>query len=151
VPDFEVRGSRDLALLGRRLKDVGRGDLRRELLRGIRTAGREALPDVRQSAYRTLPRRGGLAERVGKQAYSVQTRLSLGNASVRLVGRGMKELRDIDSGRLRHPVWGDRSRWVQQEVTPGFWSKPLQRRRPKMQAQIEQVMYGIARKVTRRF
>lgn len=151
MPDFEVRGSADLARLGRGLKDAGQGGLRKELQKRIRGAVKPAIPDVRQSAYRTLPKRGGLAERVGKQAYGIRTLLGGAGASVRLAGRGMKELRDIDRGRLRHPVWGNRDVWVGQQVTPGFFSNAVERRAPGIRKEIEQAMTDVARKAGRRF
>jgi hypothetical protein len=148
MSDFEVRGAHELQALALRLKKAGDGELRKQLLREIRGSARKAIPDVRQSAYRTLPKRGGLAERVGKQAYAVQTRLSASSASVRLAGKGMKELRDIDSGRLRHPVYGNRKIWKAQSVPPGFFSGAIERRAPSIRRDIEKAMGDIARKVT---
>jgi hypothetical protein len=148
MADFEVRGAHELQALAERLKEAGEGELRKELLREIRGSAKKAIPDVRQSAYRTLPKRGGLAERVGKQAYAVQTRLSGSSASVRIVGKGMKELRDIDAGRLRHPVFGDREKWKAQSVTPGFFSGAIERRAPSIRRDIEKAMGNIAHKVT---
>lgn len=148
MADFELRGANELHVLAERLHEAGRGDLRKELLRGIRGSAKKAIPDIRQSAYRTLPRRGGLAERVGQQAYGVQTRLAGSSASVRLAGKGMKELRDIDAGRLRHPVFGDRKTWSQQSVTPGFFSNAVARRAPSIRKDIEKAMGNIANRVT---
>lgn len=148
MADFEVRGAQQLQVLAERLKKAGEGELRKQLLREIRGSAKKAIPDVRQSAYRTLPRRGGLAERVGNQAYAVQIRLGGSSASVRIAGKGMKELRDIDAGRLRHPVFGDRKRWKAQAVTPGFFSDPINRRAPSIRKDIEKAMGGIAHKVT---
>lgn len=148
MADFEVRGSHDLAVLAQRLKAAGNGELRRQLLRSIRGSARKAIPDIRQSALETLPKRGGLAARIADQAYGVQTRLGGSSASVRLAGKGMKELRDIDAGRLRHPVYGDRGRWVTQSVTPGFFSNPIERRAPRIRRDIQNAMGDIARKVT---
>lgn len=148
MADFELRGANQLHVLAERLREAGRGDLRKELLRGIRGSAKKAIPDIRQSAYRTLPRRGGLAERVGQQGYGVQTRLAGSSASVRLAGKGMKELRDIDAGRLRHPVFGDRKTWSQQSVTPGFFSNAVARRAPSIRKDIEKAMGNIANRVT---
>lgn len=150
VADFEVRGSAELARLARGLKEAGNGGLQRELRRRIRAAVKPVIPDVRQSAYRTLPKRGGLAERVGKQAYGIRTALGSG-ASVRLAGRGMKELRDIDRGRLRHPVFGNRKVWKAQAVTPGFFSDAVERRAPKIRGEIAKAVGDVARQASRRF
>lgn len=149
-PFVEVRGSRQLAALAARLKAEGRGDLRRELLRRIRSASKPALQDIPQSAYRTLPRRGGLAERVGKQAYSLRSRLAGASASVSITGRGMKELLDINRGRLRHPLFGNRDHWFGQQVEPGFFEDPIERRAPQIRREIEKAMTDVGRRVSRR-
>jgi hypothetical protein len=128
--DFEVRGSRELHVLAQRLAEAGRGDLRKELLREIRGSAKKAIPAIRLSASRLRPPRRA-CRTCRQQAYVVQTRLAGSSASVRLVGKGMKELRDIDAGRLRHPVFGDRERWVAQSVTPGFFSRRSRVARPR--------------------
>jgi hypothetical protein len=126
----------------------GTGDLRKELLREIRGSAKKAIPDVRASAGRTLPKRGGLAARVAEQPYAVRTSLAASGAAVKIIGQGMKELRDIDAGRLRHPVYGNREVWKAQSVTPGFFSKAIARRAPFIRRDIQNAMGDIARKVT---
>lgn len=143
MADFEIRASRDLLALAQRLKEADR-PLRNELLRRVRTAGQAAIPDVRKSALETLPRRGGLAERVAGQVYRVQASYAGAGTRVRIAGQGMKELDDIDAGRLRHPVWGNRTVWRQQSVKPGFFSETIRRRTPKIRTEIERGMAEVA-------
>jgi hypothetical protein len=145
MADFEVRGSADLKRVAREIKAAGDGRLRREMLRGIRDAVKPGIPAIRESAASTLPKRGGLADRVASQPFSVRTSLAAGKVSV--VGKGMKELKDIDAGRVRHPVYGDRSRWAQQAVTPGFFTKPLERRAPSIRAGVLRAVSDVARKI----
>lgn len=146
---FSVRGSDELTTLARRLKDAGSGDLRKELLAGIREAGKKVIPEIREAAQDTLPRSGGLAERVASQAYATRTSLALSGAKVSIVGRGMKELGDIDRGRLRHPVYGNRDTWSQQAVKPGFFSVTIAKRAPLIRKDIENALDDIAHKLTR--
>jgi hypothetical protein len=147
--DFKVEGTKQLTTLARRLKEAGDGQLRRELLAGIRKSGRKILPDIPQSAYRTLPRRGGLADRVARQKFALRTSLSGSSASVRIGATGMKELRDINRGRLRHPLFGNRDHWYQQQIEPGFFDEPIERRAPDVRREIQQVMNDVARKITK--
>lgn len=146
---FRVRGSDELAQLARRLKDAGDGDLRKELLSSIREAGKKTIPDIRDAAQNTLPKSGGLADRVASQGYAVRTSLALSGAKVSIVGRGMKELGDIDRGRLRHPVYGNRSTWSQQSVTPGFFSRTLEKQATSIRKDIEKALDDIGRRLTR--
>lgn len=143
----EIRGGKNLARIARDLKEAGEGGLRRELLRGVRQSTRTAIPDVEAAALEVLPKRGGLAARVATQKFASRTSLSGSVARVRIVGEGMKELRDIDAGRLRHPVWGNRKVWKGQRVVPGFFSHTLEKKAPKIRRDIDQVMRDVSRKI----
>lgn len=147
--EFEVV-SRDLANLSRALKDVGGGEMRKLLLRRVRAAGKAAIPDVRQAALSELPKSGGLAALVASRSYGVRSSYAGAGASVRIVGNGMKGLRSIDSGTVRHPVFGNRSTWVAQPVRPGFFSGTLASRAPAMRNEIEQVVADVRREIDRR-
>jgi hypothetical protein len=159
VAEFEIRSSQSLAALGRRLAVAGDGRLRRQLLTPIRTSVQEAIPAVRESARTTLPRRGGLADEVAGVAYGVRLSLAASGGRVSFVGRGMKEIRDIDGGNLRHPTFArftsggavgrGKGEWHAQKVTPGFASKPLTKQVPKIRFKIELAMQRTAEEITR--
>ena len=149
MPDYGVRGGENLARIARELRETGSGGLRRELLRGVRASARTAIPDVELAALDHLPRRGGLAARVAAQRYAVRASLTGDRARVRIIGQGMRELRLIDQGMVRHPAWGTRSRWVLQTrgITPGFFTGTLRQRAPEVRRQIDQVMRDIKVKI----
>lgn len=145
MADFEIRGGDDLKRVARELKAAGDGQLRRDLLRGIRESVKPGIPEVRASAASTLPKRGGLADRVAGQQYAVRTSLAAGRVSV--LGKGMKELIDIDKGKLRHPLFGNREKWIGQSVEPGFFTKPLEARGPSIRTAVLKVISDVARKI----
>lgn len=146
--DFEIRGSADLQRVARELKEIGDGQLRRDLLRRIRDAAKPGIEDVRQSAREKLPSSGGLAERVASQTYAIRTSTAGQGGKVSLTGKGMKGLSSIDSGQVRHPVYGSDT-WVTQAVTPGFFSEPLLRRAPVIRDGIEAVIKDIDHQIDR--
>lgn len=145
--DFQVRASRNLQVLAQRLKETDR-PMRNQLLRHVRVAAQAAIPDIREAAREQLPQGGGLADRVADQAYRVQASYAGAGARVRIAGLGMKELRDIDSGRLRRPVFGNRQIWKQQSVQPGFFTKTIANRAPKIRAEIVRAADDVARSIT---
>lgn len=149
--NFEVRGSADLAALSRRLKEAGEGGLRRQLLAGVRGSAKRAVPSVRVSAKALLPEEGGLGERVAEQPFVVRATYAGSGAKARILGQGMRELKDIDAGRVRKPLFADRSHWYQQAVRPGFFRIPLLARQPFFRRDVQQVMQDVARQITRRF
>lgn len=119
-----------------------------EVARAARLAGGKILPDMRKqlgklgrpakkeaqnSALKTLPRSGGYAETLSR-SLRIRTRVDTGytTASIDIatyaVGRGQRRMiRQVNRGRLRHPVHGHRRRaWVDQKVRAGFWDRAMQ-------------------------
>lgn len=86
---------------------------------------------VAQRAATILPRRGGLAARVAQLDLTVR-RSSQGAA---LIGRSKYDIKSIDGGLVRHPVYGHHP-LVAQTVRPGFWSEPIAASESDLQARI---------------
>lgn len=52
----------------------------------------------------------------------------------------------IESGRVRHPVFGNRRRWATQWARPsGWWSRTVQSGTPRMRAEVERVLADVRR------
>lgn len=151
MADFEVRGANQLEEVARRLKAAGAGDLRKELLAGIRAANKPVIAEIRASARENLPKSGGLAALIASSSYGTRTRTSGNSVGVQIRGtsRSVKGLRALNAGRLRHPVFGNRSTWVEQSVTPGFFSKPIEKSKEELRHGIETVLADIAKRIER--
>lgn len=149
--DVSVSGQRDLRRLAERLHQAGSPvGIRREVTKALNKATEPAKDAVAQSALDILPHSGGLAELVASARISTRTTLRGSNPSVRLTGRlSGHDLRAIDRGRLRHPVFGNRGAWVTQNVPPGFWTKPLERNARRTRLEVVFAMRAVARMVTR--
>lgn len=155
VDDISVRGSEDLEALARRLKDAGETELRKELLRGIRASNKATILKIRESALANLPRRGGLAELVAKSQIGTRASLSGSKVGVRIRGlnKSVRGLNSMNAGAIRHPVFadGEKSRdewtWVNQRVTPWFFTKPIEHDLPHIRTSIQRVMADVARKI----
>ena len=142
----EVRGAEQLAELSKRLKQLGDKDLQRELSKGITQAMKPVRPALRKSARETLPRKGGLNKRVARA--KITTRRN--RQGVRLQAGGPRsQVDELDKGRFRHPVFGDRSEWVYQPVKPGWWTRPTDDLRDDVQRELFAVMNRIAKKIDR--
>jgi hypothetical protein len=146
-----VTGADDLERLGRQLKDIGDKELRRDLLRGIQRATRPLKDDIKDSARRNLPRRGGLNEWVANQG-KVSTRTSTAgrNVGVRVVAdKKGSDLAAINRGRLRHPVFGNRKVWVTQLVPPGWFDQGTEDGAVRTQRELVEVFDDIAERLER--
>lgn len=129
-------GAVQLRALGAKLQAAGAGGLRRELLTGIRQGGAPLVEDVREAARTILPHGGGLNEYVANSPIAVRTRLT-GAVGIRIVNtksgasKGGTASFGSDTGRVRHPVFGHMDRWATTNVTPGWFSKTLERKAPE--------------------
>lgn len=151
--DITVRGAEKLAKLAGAVQQYA-PELRKELLREIRTGVRPLLPKIRNEATETLPSRGGLAGIVADAQYVVRTRTSGKQVGVRVEGRlPGHDLRSIDRGNLRHPVFaraGRRRTWVGQRVAQGFFSRPANYAKPDLQGAVIEAMEKVATTIERK-
>lgn len=144
-----VRGAEKLEALGKRFKAAGGPALRRELLRGIRESNKPTIARIRESAADKLPHAGGLAEEVSSNRIGTRTRLTGRSAGVRITMTGRISLSSLNAGRLRHPVFGNRSVWVQQTVPAHWYDDPVHEDLPQIRKKIDGVMKDVARKIER--
>jgi hypothetical protein len=141
-----VDGAKRFTALAKRLKAYNDKALRSEFYKGISRAAKPLIADVRASFRDRLPKRGGLAERVAKSKISAKRRMSGRSAGVRIVGTNNYDLGSINRGRVRHLVYGHKP-WINQKVQSNTWTDPLEAGAPVVEAQLEQVMYDVARKI----
>jgi tape measure domain-containing protein len=102
----EIKGADQLAALSKRLKELGDKDLSREFSRAITAATKPLVQDLRQSARETLPKRGGLNERVAKSQIRTQRRASSRTQGVRVVAKNPYVLARLDQGMSAIRVFG---------------------------------------------
>jgi hypothetical protein len=118
---FSVGGVDKFNALMLRLKD-GDKQVRLAFLRAVRAAVAPLKDSVKSSALELLPKRGGLAAKIAASKYGIRT--SATTVSFQTVSPF--EIKTIDQGIVRHPVFGHPIKWVSEPVTPGFWSKPAE-------------------------
>jgi hypothetical protein len=132
--------ARDFAQLGRQLKAAPK-ELTKQLRREMRAEAKPTIQDIKSYARAILPNRGGLADRVAGQSYGLRSTFTTKGVGIKFAATmRMKSLKDIDAGRLRHPVFGNRKKWVQQSVTPGFFTGPIEDDVPRLRAAMLKAM-----------
>lgn len=144
-----MRGAEQFLALSKRCKAVA-PELRKELNKGVRKAVKPVTAATRAEARKILPRSGGLADRVARapQRARIRTGSSAG-VSIVVGGKGAAA-RSTDEGTVRHPVFGNKSAWVVQSVTPGWFTEPAKAEAPAVRDEIKTVMDDVARKVAGR-
>lgn len=167
----QIAGTGQLIELSRRLRAAGGPRLKANLARRIRRAAEPLKSDMQQT-IRSLPIRaeprkpkkhGGpspttrplRATIAGAVRISVRTsgspgaRVWLDRSLLPTDLRGVPSALNDSSGRLRHPVFGNRKRWVNQWVTPPmWWDKTVQKHTPRMRAEVERVVADVRRQIS---
>lgn len=147
--DISIEGADRLADVARRLKETGDQDLRKELYRGINRATTPLKNAAKDAARSELPKRGGLNEFVASARLSTSSRGG-NNPGVRITARKAgHDVRAIDRGRVRHPVFGNRGVWVNQQIKPGWFTKTLEDGAPVVRRELVDVLDNVARRLAR--
>lgn len=149
--EVEFRNLQQFATLAKALGGAGK-DLKKELRKGLNKAVKPLGVKTKQGIGRYLP--SGYAPTL-KRAFRASTSIRLtGNPSVTIKGRAkgrrkQREIRAMDKGVLRHPVFGNRQVWVAQKVRPGFWSDPMREGGPAVRAEAANVIAETNAKIVR--
>lgn len=150
MTEIIVRGAEDFLKLSKALKAAGRTELRRELNKRMRRAARPLIPLARDEARRVLPHAGGLAEQVAHAPMRVQVRTGTQTAGVRIVvGRDRSGARAANQGVIRHPVFGNRERWVDQAVPPHWFDGAMARNAPHVRPEILRAVESVMQEIVR--
>lgn len=148
--DIKITGGMEMQALGRKIRAAGEGGnlIRKELLKEIRAEGPAIRTKVRASARESMPKRGGLNDWLAGVRVSMATSTTGNRVGVRVKGaKGKHDIKAINRGRLRHPVYGHRDRWKTQSIEPGFFDKPIAAMAPELRASVRAAMDAAARKL----
>jgi len=84
----------------------------------------------------------------------IRTKRSTGkNPGLRLVGKAKtpegkdRDLASLNRGRLRHPLYGNRKHWYDQQVSPGWWDEPLLESAPQAREEIVKALDDVAKRM----
>lgn len=148
--DVRVDAS-DIDNLIRSIRKHGdRRALERELRAGLNRATKPVRGQLVEIIPAALPQRGGLAEQMKSKTTSRISAKSgkYAGVSMRFASRG-HDIRTLTGKRLRHPVYGNRSAWVDQTagVEPTVFVGEFEKQTPAIQRDIARVMEDVARKV----
>jgi hypothetical protein len=145
----EVVGANQLADLAKRLRGADKV-YRKELRIGLNRATKPLKDDVKDRMPLFMP--DGYAK-VMQRSFKPKTQIRTGGtAAVRItaLAKGRHKNRDVrglDRGTLRHPLWGNRDYWYAQKITAGFWSTPMRDGGPKVRAEVLDVIRTVNRRI----
>lgn len=163
-----ITGTGQLLDLQRKLRAAGNERLRANMQRRIRRAAEPLRDDLQQSIRhlnlrsegRKRGRPGGPSPttRPFRATIASAIRISVrntGSPGARVwVDRGALPpditngvVTRLNEGRLRHPTYGNRRRWSQQNATPGWWDKTVRKHTPRMEREVARVLDDVRRRL----
>jgi hypothetical protein len=144
----------ELEALAFRLRRAGDGGLVREVTRAMRDAVVPVQDEIRAGLGPLLPNRYAAALDADLRL-GVNVRTNDRNPGVSVTGQSRsraRKLRNLDEGRLTHPVFGNREEWRTQEepsVQPGFFTGPAEAGGPRVRRAIEKALEDVAGKAVK--
>jgi len=138
-----------------RLRRAGQDGLARELTAAMRR-GVEPVPgQIRDGLRPHLPDRYAADLAAGMEIRTITRSGSAAADAVvsvyaKAAGKARK-LKNLDEGRLTHPLFGDREHWytqvgAAQGVQPGWFTGPAEAAAPRVRAELEQALADVAAK-----
>jgi hypothetical protein len=147
--DARVEGAEQLVALARAVKATGDGQLRKDMLAGLRKAAKPIADAVKNDYRDGLPKTGGLNEFVASARIAPRTRTSGKNAGLRIVAtKSGHDMQAIESGLIRHPTYGHQP-YVSQSVEAGLGEKGVQKAAPEATRDIEASMQDTLSRIRR--
>lgn len=135
-----VVGWEQFITTGQRLENV---DIRGALDDAITKAAQPLPERLRASALSTLPKRGGLAATVAGSRIQVSG-ASGAEAGARVTVDSRYNVAGMDEGRVVHPLFGDRRHWYTQQITPRWFTTPIEAAQPGIEAAVNDSMERVA-------
>jgi hypothetical protein len=149
----------DLRQLGEAYKDADKV-IQKRLRTGLQAAAKPLAERVIREGAEKMPSRGGLRARIASSRPGVTASLAAKSASVsvRITNRQKDAMGVYDSGKIRHPVFGEKrlrissggelsSAWVQQTVPSGAFSDAFKRGAPEALAKVRLEMDKALREI----
>jgi len=144
----------ELEALAFRLRRAGDTELVREVTRAMRDAVEPVQAEIRAGLVPLLPDRYA-ATLDADLRLGVNVRTNDRDPGVAVTGQARvkaRKLRNLDEGRLTHPVFGNREEWRTQEepsVQPGWFTGPAEAAAPRVRDGIEKALADVAGKAVK--
>lgn len=124
-----ANGLQEIRVLASRLRKAAARDLVYELRKAQRKAFQPLQKAIKEEALATLPKRGNYNVIMSKAVkVTVTTGVGRNALNARVYAKGKTEERDVrqvNAGVLRHPLFGHRRSWHTTRVRAGFVDRPV--------------------------
>ena len=167
--ELRIEGADTLRRVAAQMRAEGRKDLGREMGNALSKAADPVKLAIRESAGQTMPKTGGYSGLFSKSLrFRLDRRTGQQSASAQLItyadGEGeRRDIRALEAGRLRHPVFGRSRRlragkragnlranpWAVTGIRPGFHRRGTVHAMDEAQKQISTVIKNYAERLAK--
>lgn len=164
--DVRLLNTGSLLELSRRLHAAGGENIRQSMQRRVRRAAEPLRNDLQSTMLGLDIRSQGRSTRPGGPSPNSRPLRATIAAAIRISvrtganpgatvwidkGRMPPELKNVpaqlNQGRLRHPVFGNKRRWVNQYASPPWWDTVVRRHTPRMEREVARVLDDVRRRL----
>lgn len=130
----------------RQLRQAERG-LRLAIRKRVREAGKPLSEAMVREGAQGMPARGGLQEQFLRRG---NAKLSQTTTSIRIVlGRRGSYIGSVDrTGRVRHPLFGDREHWYSTPVPAGTWRDAFEDHKDEAIDTVSKALVDVVKELT---
>lgn len=130
----------------RQLRAADRG-VRLAIRKRVREAGKPLSESVVRQGAEGMPARGGLREQFLRRG---NAKLSQTQSSIRIVlGRKGSYIGSVDrTGRVRHPLFGDREHWYTTRVTASTWRDAFEDHKDEAIDTVSKALVDVVKELT---
>ncbi|MFJ3704864.1 MULTISPECIES: hypothetical protein [unclassified Streptomyces] len=169
VSSVQILGTGQLLVLSRQLRAASGAPIQRNMARRIRRAAEPLHRDL-QNTVRTLPMRSQ-GRRAGSRggpspttrpfratiaaAIRISVRTSSAPGARVFLDKGLLPrdisvgaVQQLNDGRLRHPVFNNRSRWANQYTPSNWWDQTVRAHTPRMASEVARVLDDVHRQLS---
>lgn len=119
----------------RKVKTVDRVT-RNGVRKRLRDSAKQFGPGIVSEGAEELPRRGGLASHVASKGRNPTVSITSTGARLVLGKKKGPQIGRMNDGNLRHPLYGNRKRWITQSVPAGTFTEAAEKRLPEMRDEV---------------
>lgn len=133
----QVKG--DIGKEVRKLRTAAERGIRTELRKVVSAESKPARAAIKASAMERLPQRGGL-NRFAAVLPAAKTTFTSSSVEMKIAQRKAgHDLKALNAGKVRHPVFGHRDRWnrTPQEITPGYFDRAVEALSPEVRGRVD--------------
>lgn len=141
APPFIIKEIKGLKKATAKMDRIAQNKMQAAINKSLRHATKATRTELKKAPLMALPKKNGLnkwAARTPTVRIKLQGRATGVTIKMQRTGHDLKAL---NRGRARHPVFGNRKVWVTQQVRSGWWDAATKKDGPRIVREVEKGIF----------